>query len=226
MQRSIVATIAGAITFGIAFVSPSPQAQNVTAPPLVRTGGDARGLTSIQLQQADVEVDVAGRLARTTLTLVLHNPNNRVLEGSLEFPLADGQQVTGFALDVGGAMREAVPVPKDKGRQVFESIERRGVDPGLLEQVAGNSFRLRVYPIPAKGERRVQLIIDESVGASGLTLPVQLLSGAQAFALRVHAAGVGRPAVTGAFVTGAFDDLRFEHRDNAWVADVRRGAFR
>ena len=44
-------------------------------------------------------------------------------------------------LSVGGELREAVPVPKDKGRQVFEEIVRRGVDPGLLEKTAGNSSR-------------------------------------------------------------------------------------
>ncbi len=66
-----------------------------------------------------------------------------MLEGELQFPLADGQQISGFALDINGEMRDAVPVPKDRSRQVFEEIARRGVDPGLLEQTAGNQFRLR-----------------------------------------------------------------------------------
>ncbi|WP_164086994.1 MULTISPECIES: hypothetical protein [Stenotrophomonas maltophilia group] len=33
-----------------------------------------------------------------------------------------------------GGLCKAVPVPKDRGSQVFEEIARRGVDPGLLEQ--------------------------------------------------------------------------------------------
>ena len=166
MQRSIVAVIACAITFAIGFASPTSRAQDVTAP-TVRIGGDARGLQPIRVRQVETKVDVVGRLSRRTLTFELSNPNDRVLEGTMEFPLASGQQIAGFALDIGGAMREAVPVPKDKGRQVFESIERRGVDPGLLEQTAGNNFRLRVYPIPAHGIRRVQLTIDETVAARG-----------------------------------------------------------
>ncbi|WP_272913759.1 VIT domain-containing protein, partial [Noviluteimonas dokdonensis] len=162
MQRTTLAAIACAITFVLGFSSPVSQAQNVTAP-LVRIGGDAQGLQPIQVRRVEAKVDVAGRLSRRTLTFELRNPNARLLEGTLEFPLAAGQQISGFALDIGGEMREAVPVPKDKGRQVFESIERRGVDPGLLEQTAGNNFRVRVYPIPANGTRRVRLVIDETV---------------------------------------------------------------
>lgn len=221
MQRLLVALLAVATVFGLSFVVPAPRAQNVTAPPLIRIGGTARGLQPVALQSAKVHVDVAGRLARTTLTLTLHNPNDRVLEGTLEFPLAPGQQVSGFALDVGGEMREAVPVPKETGRQVFESIERRGVDPGLLEQTAGNNFRLRVYPIPARGTRQVRLAIDETLVEGNVRLPVQLLSGAEAFDLRVTAGGVGKPQAT-----GVFDGVRFVARDGGWEATLQRNAFR
>ena len=221
MQRLLIALLAVATVFGLSFVVPAPRAQNVTAPPLIRIGSDARGLQPVRLQSAKVHVDVAGRLARTTLTLTLHNPNDRVLEGTLEFPLAPGQQVSGFALDIGDAMREAVPVPKETGRQVFESIERRGVDPGLLEQTAGNNFRLRVYPIPARGTRQVRLAIDETLVDGNVRLPVQLLSGAEAFDLRVTADGVGKPQAT-----GVFDGVRFVARDGGWEATMQRSAFR
>ncbi|UHQ18974.1 DUF2135 domain-containing protein [Lysobacter sp. KIS68-7] len=195
MPRILVAAAVCALTLalapsGFAQRQPNPK-QHVTAPPLIRIGGeDTRSLQPIRLRQAQVDVDVAGHLARTTYTLVLHNPNARQLEGTLEFPLAAGQQVTGFALDFNGALREAVPVPKDKGRAVFESIERRRVDPALLERTAGNHFRLRIYPIPARGERRVRMIVDESLRSEGgdgvMELPMQLLAGADEVALNAH----------------------------------------
>nr|WP_255595701.1 VIT domain-containing protein [Lysobacter sp. BMK333-48F3] len=118
--------------------------------------------------------------------MVFRNPNARVLEGELQFPLQPGQQVAGFALDIGGAMRDAVPVPKAQGRQVFEAIERRGIDPGLLEQTAGNQFKLRVYPIPAGGTRRVRLDLVESLRLDGegwlYQLPLRFAEGAGRFA--------------------------------------------
>jgi len=115
----------------------------------------------IQLVSVKVEAQVAGQLAKTTLELVFRNPNARVLEGELQFPLLDGQQVTGFALDIDGHLRPAVPVEKAKGQEVFEEIIRARVDPALLELTQGNNFKLRIYPLPPKGERRVSLTLAE-----------------------------------------------------------------
>lgn len=144
----------------------------------------------VQLQRARIEGEVQAGIAQTRITLEFHNPNRRVLEGELQFPLADGQQISGFALDIDGELREAVPVPKDRGRQVFEEIARRGVDPGLLEQTAGNQFRLRIYPLPAAGSRRVQLLIREPLAyaAQGWQwiLPLQFAAGAASVELKVQ----------------------------------------
>lgn len=117
----------------------------------------------VELVALHVKAEVSGALVVTTWELVFHNPNGRDLEGQLEFPLLAGQSVIRFAMDVGGELREAVPVPKDKGRQVFEEIVRRGVDPGLLEKTAGNSYRARVYPLPARQHKRVVLAYQEEI---------------------------------------------------------------
>ena len=115
----------------------------------------------VRLAAFKADAKVVGHLARTTVEMTFHNPNARVLEGELQFPLQDGQQVTGFALDFAGQWRPAVPVDKAKGRQVFEEVTRVRVDPALLEATQGNNFKLRLYPLPANGDRRVQLTIEE-----------------------------------------------------------------
>ncbi len=195
----------------------------IIAPPLI-VSRDAE--IPVGLRAASMQVETDGSLARTTLLLTLYNPNDRLLEGTLEFPLQPGQQVSAFALDVGGALRDAVPVPKQKAQQVFESIERRNVDPGVLEQTAGNHFRLRVYPIPARGTRQVRLVIDEAMrrDADGwrLDVPVHLLSGAETFSLKLRAQGLRKPPQ----VVGAFDGLSFERSGRGYAATVERKAFR
>lgn len=153
----------------------------------------------IELESARVDGEVAGGLARTSIELVFRNPNARVLEGELQFPLRDGQQVAGFALDIDDVLRPAVPVPKAKGRQVFETIERRGADPALLEQTAGNQFKLRIYPIPAQGTRRVRLELSESLsrhdGEWKYELPLAFAAQARQFELAIRAAN--KPKVEG-----------------------------
>ena len=54
---------------------------------------------------------------------------------------------------------------KNKGKQVFEAIEHRRVDPGLLEKVDGNNFRTRIYPIMPNGERIVIIGYEEELFA-------------------------------------------------------------
>ena len=123
----------------------------------------------VMVESAIITTEVTGRIAVTTFDLVFHNPNSRVLEGTLVFPLLDGQSVIRFALDINGALREAVPVVKTRGRIVFEQIERRRVDPGLIEQVAGNNYRARIFPIPANGSRHVVIAYQEDLaGGTGV----------------------------------------------------------
>ena len=226
-MRRITLFAASTCLLTLAFVSIVPAQQvtsNIATAPLLQVTGGAD--SPITLHSADVEIETSGGFATTTLLLDLHNPNNRVLEGTLQFPLRSGQHVAGFALDIGGVLRDAVPVPKARGRQVFESIERRGVDPALLEQTAGNQFRLRVYPIPAHGSRQVRLVIEEAMqrdsGTWRLAVPVQLLSGADAFSLRVRANGISSAPI----VEGSFGALPFKRDAQGYQAVVRRTAFR
>ena len=118
---------------------------------------------AVTVQSADITTEVTGRFAVTTFDLVFANPNSRVLEGTFEFPLLDGQRVVRFALDINGVLREATPVEKEKGRAVFEEIQRHRVDPGLLEQTVGNNYRARVFPIPANGTRRIVIAYQEDL---------------------------------------------------------------
>ncbi len=119
--------------------------------------------SSISLYKLKINVTVAGNLASTRMEMTFHNSSTRILEGTLTFPLPEGVTISGYALDINGKMRDAVPVEKEKATQVFESIERRKVDPGLLEKVEGNNFRTRIYPLPAGGSRTVHISYDETL---------------------------------------------------------------
>ncbi|MDO4769808.1 MAG: tetratricopeptide repeat protein [Brachymonas sp.] len=119
----------------------------------------------VRLTGLHVQGQIVGDVVRTTLELHFFNPNDRVLEGQLQFPLLSGQEVSGFALDIDGVWRDAVPVEKAKGRQVFEDVTRARVDPALLEAAPGKQFKLRVYPLPAQGQRRVRITLSERLQA-------------------------------------------------------------
>ncbi len=119
--------------------------------------------TPVRLDMVNIDAEIHGTQALTRIELGFFNPNSRVLEGELQFPLLNSQQVIGLAMDLDGQLREAVPVEKGKGRQVFEEVIRQRIDPALLEQTPGNNYKLRVYPIPANGAKRVVFRILETL---------------------------------------------------------------
>ncbi|MFT5916717.1 MAG: Ca-activated chloride channel family protein, partial [Bacteroidia bacterium] len=92
-----------------------------------KQGGES---VPLRVDSVAVKITTVGMISRTEMTLVFYNDLDRVLEGKLYFPLAEGQTISAFALDIGNEMREGVVVEKQKGRKVFEDIVRRGIDPG------------------------------------------------------------------------------------------------
>lgn len=108
------------------------------------------------------------RVVVTETEICLENPNSRQLEGELRFPLRENQTVTGFTLSPvvsGNPVLRAVPVPKTKGTQVFEAIERATADPALMEKAEGNIYSLRVYPLVPKVKRVVTIETTEPIVA-------------------------------------------------------------
>ena len=113
-----------------------------------------------------VTAEVNGRIVTTTYDMIFESNSSRTLEGELEFPLGDGQTVSGYALDVDGKMREGVVVDKAKARKTFENIVRRGIDPGLVEKTKGNNFKTRVYPLTKGHPRHVRITYNQEIRVS------------------------------------------------------------
>lgn len=150
--------------------------REILPPPTIRVNNLRNGESPIRVSDVKVDVKVIGAMAVTTVDMTFYNPNNRILEGELQFPLGEGQNISRFALDIDGKLREGVVVEKAKGQQVFESVIRQNIDPGLLEKTQGNNFRARIYPLPMKGTRRIVIAYEQELqksnGAYRVYLPV------------------------------------------------------
>lgn len=178
------------------------------------------GLQPIRLGDLDIDIRTQGFVAKTTLELRFDNPNGRVLEGEFVFPLAAGQTVAGYALEVNGQMREGVVVDKETARVAFEETSRRQIDPGLAELTAGNVFRTRLYPIPANGSKRIRLHLEATLSDQGSNwrylLPMHFKDVVERLHVRAEAA-LGEQAPT-----DAAGDLRFDRSGSAWIAEFTR----
>ena len=67
----------------------------------------------VRLSSLSVTVSIIGLYSETTQVMRFYNPNSRVLEGELSFPMAPGAVVCGYALDIGDSMVDGVIVSKN-----------------------------------------------------------------------------------------------------------------
>jgi hypothetical protein len=205
-------------------VAISDSALPSVSPPVLRIG--ARENPDVYLQSLDIQVEVTGNIASTRYTMVFKNNTNRELEGELTFPLPDGRTVTHYALDIDGRMRNAVPVEKARATQVFEEIQQREVDPGILERVEGNNFRTRIYPFPRRGTRTISVGYEEELAfENGLLyyrLPMAYPNALERFAVTATVWNSRQKPL----VPGSENELRFDRADENYIASFIRENYR
>ena len=105
----------------------------------------------------DVDVYVEDGVARTTIDQTFFNHTDHELEGVYSFPLPADAAIARLAMYVDGKLMEAGITERQEGREIYESIVYRRRDPALLEWMQGNEFRMRVFPLPARTEKRILL---------------------------------------------------------------------
>jgi Ca-activated chloride channel family protein len=128
-----------------------------------RRPGEPAPPLSVKYHRVKVEID--GQVARTSVDQVFLNPTGRDIEGTYVFPVPEGASVSELAMFIGNERVKGEILESAEARRIYEDIVRRMKDPGLLEYLGRNLFRARVYPIPARGEKRVQISYTEVLKA-------------------------------------------------------------
>lgn len=181
------------------------------------------GKQIISIKKLNVNVSVVGDIAITTYDMEFYNPKNRVLEGELSFPLGENQSVTRFALDISGNLREAVVVEKEKARVAFESTVRKRIDPALLEQTKGNNYKARIYPIPARGYKRVVVAFQQKLVLSNESyyykLPFNFKNKLEEFSLSFDIFNQNNKPV---FTKGMVKEFLYDSKNERYYARINK----
>lgn len=111
----------------------------------------------LDVRVMDVDVVVEDGVARTTIDQTFFNQTDFQLEGVYSFPLPPDAAIARMAMYVDGKRMEAGITERQEGREIYESIVYRRRDPALLEWMQGNEFRVRIFPLPARTEKRILL---------------------------------------------------------------------
>lgn len=120
-------------------------------------------ITPMAVKYHKVSVTIENQVATTTVDQVFHNPNNMELEGTYVFPLPGNAAISALSLWIDGKEQAGELLEADKARGIYEDIVRKMRDPALLEYVGGRMFKLRIFPLPANGDRQIKLEYTEKL---------------------------------------------------------------
>jgi Ca-activated chloride channel family protein len=118
---------------------------------------EERTLPPLAMLNHKVVIAIDDQVALTRVEQTFRNHTDRQLEATYIFPVPKGASVNRFSMWVDGKETRGELVEAKKAAEIYTSIVRRTQDPGLLEYMGNNLLRMRVFPIPPKGDQKVAL---------------------------------------------------------------------
>ena len=141
-----------------------------------------RSIAPLALVNHRVQITLEDQVAVTHLEQTFRNPGNQNLEATYLFPVPHGASVTKFSMWVNGKEMKGELLDAPQARQIYNDIVRRLKDPGLLEYVDSNTFRLRVFPIAPHSDQKIALtyssVLNRDNGVVEYIYPLRAGSGA------------------------------------------------
>lgn len=140
----------------------------------------------LAISEHKVSVRIVGNVARTEVEEAFRNDGNDVLEGVYRFPMPPDARIASLQLLIDGTWEEGAIVGRDRAQAIWRGVIRNATpeqqrqqqqeewiwvpgpwrDPALLEWQRGGRFELRIFPIPAHGERRVRITYEQTLSPS------------------------------------------------------------
>jgi ferric-dicitrate binding protein FerR (iron transport regulator)/tetratricopeptide (TPR) repeat protein len=120
----------------------------------------------LSLRKYHVDVHIEDGFARTTIDQTYFNHNPWRMEGTFYFPLPPDASLSRLAMYVDGKLMEGGMAERDYARRVYEEIMYSQRDPALLEWVDGSTFKMRVFPLEGRQEKRIVLSYTQRLASA------------------------------------------------------------
>lgn len=110
-----------------------------------------------------VDVNIDEQFVITKIDQSFYNPSAYQLEGYYIFPIPDGALINNFSMEIDGKELYAELLDSDKARKIYEDIVRQMHDPALLEYNEQNIFKLRIFPIEPRSEKKISITYSQVI---------------------------------------------------------------
>jgi len=121
---------------------------------VVKKGGE---VVECPLKHTDVSADIAGFIARVTVTQVFYNPLDEKIEAVYVFPLPHQAAVDDMTMVLGEKRIVGIIKRRLEAREIYEAALRQGATAALLEQERPNIFTQSVGNIEPGQEVRIEI---------------------------------------------------------------------
>jgi uncharacterized protein YegL len=108
-----------------------------------------------------IKLGIDGQIATVRVEHLFRNESDDVLEGTYYFPIPEGATLLEFAVYDGDERRVGRVKEKEEARAAYAQAASQGEDPAILEMTKSGWFQSRIYPIPARSEKRVEIIYSQ-----------------------------------------------------------------
>jgi len=157
MKKFLVAIFFLAIALRFSYESAFADGIIIPDPPICDPCPVPHPISQLSIRYHHVTVSIKNQIATTRVDQVFYNPNDWEIEGDYVFPIPKGATISDFFLWIDGKPVEGEILEAEQARQIYEDIVLTLRDPALLEYSEQDAVRARIFPIPAKGERRIEI---------------------------------------------------------------------
>ena len=128
------------------------------------------------LKHTDVKVNIAGFIARVTVTQTFHNPYDEKIEAVYVFPLPHTAAIDDMTMTVGDRRIVGLIKRRAEAQALYQEAIQQGKTASLLEQERPNIFTQSVGNIQPKDEVRIEIsyvdVLDYDMGTYEFHFPM------------------------------------------------------
>jgi len=142
---------------------PSGQEGRITQGTLRALGAEGRPLGDCPLKHTDVEIDIAGHIARVVVTQKFTNPYADKIEAIYTFPLGANAAVGDMTMLIGERRIRGQIKAREEARRVYEQARAQGRIASLLDEERPNIFTQAVANIEPGVSIEIEISYTESL---------------------------------------------------------------
>ena len=121
----------------------------------------------LELKEVKIAAKIRDQVAQTTLEQTFYNPSNRRVEGTYIFPIPENAEIESFQMEINGKMTKGEILNAKKAKEIYEKIVRESKDPALMEYSDKAIFKIRIFPIEPKKEKKIKIKYKELLKKDG-----------------------------------------------------------